>query len=166
MSLYNPKVYHHPTVFLFRIAVAYETKKRVEEIVRIVIVLELSKWSPYLGKLMISMASKGHFLTQIPQPIHSSSEMDAIFEEGATSMQSFPVRTTWEQTIVCHKTFWTKQFSPIRGWSVLWTLYVSVCTVCFLDRWPQIKCRVTFETSFWHSFLCPFKWYPQFCFPW
>ena len=37
-------------------------------------------------------------------------------------------------------------------------------TVCFLDIWPQTKCRVTFDTIFWHSFLCPFTWYPRFCF--
>ena len=41
-----------------------------------------------------------------------------------------------------------------------------VCTVCFLDRWPPKKCRVTFDISFAHSFLCPFTWYPQFCCPW
>lgn len=33
-------------------------------------------------------------LTQIPQPIQSSSESVAIFESEATSMQSFPIRTT------------------------------------------------------------------------
>jgi hypothetical protein len=30
-------------------------------------------------------------LTQIPQPMHNSSEMNAIFEAGVTSMQSLPV---------------------------------------------------------------------------
>ncbi len=34
----------------------------------------------YLGKLMIVTASNGHFFTQIPQPIHNSSEMDAILK--------------------------------------------------------------------------------------
>lgn len=33
---------------------------------------------------------KLHTLTQIPQPMHNSSEMKAIFEAGVTSMQSFP----------------------------------------------------------------------------
>ncbi|KXS17198.1 hypothetical protein M427DRAFT_97259, partial [Gonapodya prolifera JEL478] len=37
------------------------------------------------------IASKGHFFTQIPQPMQSSSEMNAILESGATSIQSFPV---------------------------------------------------------------------------
>ncbi|KAJ1449668.1 hypothetical protein M885DRAFT_448901 [Pelagophyceae sp. CCMP2097] len=40
------------------------------------------------------MASKGHFLTQMPQPMQSSSEMNASLEAGATSMQSLPIRTT------------------------------------------------------------------------
>lgn len=33
-------------------------------------------------------------LTQIPHPIQSSSEREAIFERGVTSIQSFPIRTT------------------------------------------------------------------------
>jgi len=40
---------------------------------------------------MIMMASKGHFLTQMPQPMQSSSEIQASLEEAETSMQSFPV---------------------------------------------------------------------------
>ena len=43
---------------------------------------------------MMLMAPKGHFLTQIPQPIHSRSDMKAILDSGVTSMQSLPVRTT------------------------------------------------------------------------
>lgn len=40
------------------------------------------------------MASKGHFLGQIPQPMHKRSLMKAILLSGATSMHSLPVRTT------------------------------------------------------------------------
>ncbi|ODV80344.1 uncharacterized protein CANTADRAFT_40353, partial [Suhomyces tanzawaensis NRRL Y-17324] len=40
------------------------------------------------------MASKGHFFTQIPQPIHKVSEIKAIFEVGVTSIHNFPVLTT------------------------------------------------------------------------
>ncbi|EME50138.1 hypothetical protein DOTSEDRAFT_119979 [Dothistroma septosporum NZE10] len=40
------------------------------------------------------MASKGHFLGQIPHPMHSRSEMKAILEEASTSIHSLPVRTT------------------------------------------------------------------------
>ncbi|PYH90307.1 hypothetical protein BO71DRAFT_287368, partial [Aspergillus ellipticus CBS 707.79] len=40
------------------------------------------------------MAPKGHFLGQIPQPIHRRSEMKAILDSGETSIQSLPVRTT------------------------------------------------------------------------
>ena len=43
---------------------------------------------------MILMASKGHFLTQIPQPIHKVSEMNAILDVGPTSIHSLPVLTT------------------------------------------------------------------------
>lgn len=57
-----------------------------------------------MGKLRIWIASKGHlmsyehscthFLTQIPQPIHNSSEMTAFLSVGLTSIQSFPIFTT------------------------------------------------------------------------
>lgn len=50
--------------------------------------------SRLVGKLMMLMASKGHFLGQIPHPIHSRSEMKAILLLGSTSIQSLPVRTT------------------------------------------------------------------------
>ncbi|RKP33749.1 hypothetical protein BJ085DRAFT_16413 [Dimargaris cristalligena] len=40
------------------------------------------------------MASKGHFLTQIPQPMHSSSEMKEILLVGRTSIHSLPIRFT------------------------------------------------------------------------
>lgn len=43
---------------------------------------------------MILMASKGHFLTQMPQPMHNSSEMLAILELGVTSIHNLPIRTT------------------------------------------------------------------------
>ncbi len=39
---------------------------------------------------MIDIASNGHFFTQMPQPMHSSSEIHAIFDVGATSIQSLP----------------------------------------------------------------------------
>ena len=39
-------------------------------------------------------------------------------------------------------------------------------TVCLLDRWPQIKYRVTIDTSFGYSFSSSFTCYPSFCFPW
>ncbi|EGW34941.1 uncharacterized protein SPAPADRAFT_131559, partial [Spathaspora passalidarum NRRL Y-27907] len=42
----------------------------------------------------IVMASNGHFLTQIPQPIHKVSEMKAILDAGVTSIHNFPVLTT------------------------------------------------------------------------
>ena len=43
---------------------------------------------------MISMAPKGHFLTQMPHPMHRSSEMYATFEVPDTSMHILPTFTT------------------------------------------------------------------------
>ncbi|KAI8870543.1 hypothetical protein GQ42DRAFT_122152 [Ramicandelaber brevisporus] len=40
------------------------------------------------------IASTGHFFGQIPQPMHSTSEMKAILDVGVTSMHSLPMRTT------------------------------------------------------------------------
>eukprot|EP01147_Barroeca_monosierra_P001915 gene1914-gene3940 len=42
---------------------------------------------------MICMAPNGHFFTQIPHPIHKTSDILAL-SVGATSIQSFPIRTT------------------------------------------------------------------------
>jgi len=46
--------------------------------------------SKLVGKLIICIASNGHFFGQIPQPIHNSSEMNAILSRGVTSIQSLP----------------------------------------------------------------------------
>jgi hypothetical protein len=43
---------------------------------------------------MMLMAPNGHFLGQIPQPMHKLSEMKAILDSGVTSMQRRPLRTT------------------------------------------------------------------------
>jgi hypothetical protein len=40
------------------------------------------------------IASKGHFFTQIPHPMHNSSDKKASFEFGLTSIHSFPNFTT------------------------------------------------------------------------
>jgi len=50
--------------------------------------------SRLVGRLMMLMAPKGHFLGQIPQPMHKLSEMKAILDSGVTSMQRRPLRTT------------------------------------------------------------------------
>ncbi|KAF8474711.1 hypothetical protein BDZ91DRAFT_621928, partial [Kalaharituber pfeilii] len=36
----------------------------------------------------------GHFLGQMPHPMQSLSDMNAIFESGVTSIHNFPVLTT------------------------------------------------------------------------
>jgi len=43
---------------------------------------------------MILIASKGHLLTHIPQPMHSVSEMKQMTDVGNTSMQTLPVLLT------------------------------------------------------------------------
>ena len=63
----------------------------LKELAEYLCVVSLLKFD---GKLIIPMASKGHFLTQIPHPMHNSSEMKAILSFGVTSMQSLPIRTT------------------------------------------------------------------------
>lgn len=64
--------------------------------------------SRFVGRLMILMALKGHFLTQIPHPMQRRSEMKAIFDSGVTSMQSLPVRTTGHDFLHSCRHFWTK----------------------------------------------------------
>lgn len=50
--------------------------------------------SRLVGRLMMVMASNGHFFGQIPQPMQRLSEMKAILDSGDTSIQSLPERTT------------------------------------------------------------------------
>jgi hypothetical protein len=52
-----------------------------------------------LGKLMIWIASNGHFFTQMPQPMHSSSEIQDILDVGVTSTQSLPTFTTGQNLL-------------------------------------------------------------------
>ena len=43
---------------------------------------------------------------------------------------------------------------------------IMYSTVCFLNGWPQTKCKVTFYTCLWPSFSGSFTWGPWFCSPW
>ena len=45
------------------------------------------------------MASNGHFFTQIPHPMHNSSEMNAILVAGVTSTHSFPILFTGQYVL-------------------------------------------------------------------
>jgi trans-aconitate methyltransferase len=56
--------------------------------------LWVTSFSRLVGRLIMLIAPKGHFLTQIPQPMHRVSEIKAILEVGSTSIQSLPVLTT------------------------------------------------------------------------
>ena len=51
-------------------------------------------FSKFFGKLIIWIASNGHFFTQIPHPMHNNSSMFAILLFSVTSMQCFPIFTT------------------------------------------------------------------------
>jgi len=50
--------------------------------------------SRLVGRLIMVIALKGHFLGQIPHPIHKFSDMKAIFDSLVTSIQSRPLLTT------------------------------------------------------------------------
>lgn len=45
--------------------------------------------SRFVGRLMIVIALKGHFLGQIPQPIQRDSERKASRDSGVTSMPGY-----------------------------------------------------------------------------
>ena len=59
-------------------------------------------------------------LTQIPQPIQSSSEMNAIFESVATSIHNLPIRTTGQDFL--------------HSWRHFFGLHLSVLTIAILVR--------------------------------
>ena len=55
-----------------------------------------------------------HFLGQIPQPMQSSSEMNAILDVGATSMQSLPVRGRSGPLSYCDMHESRERYAPMR----------------------------------------------------
>lgn len=74
------------------------------------------------------MALKGHFLGQMPQPIHSRSEMKAIFDSGATSMQSLPDRTTGQDFLHSCRHFYITEFSNFKvGYGVCGVPLACTC---------------------------------------
>lgn len=81
---------------------------------------------------MMLMAPNGHFLTQIPQPIHKFSEMKAILDAGVTSIHSLPVFTTGQDFL--------------HSWRHFFGLHLSSETIAI---------RVTFEliSSLWDEAL-------------
>lgn len=68
---------------------------------------------------MMCIAENGHFLTQIPQPIHNVSEMNAIFDSGATSIHNLPVRTTGQDFL--------------HSWRHFFGLHLSLSMMAILD---------------------------------
>jgi hypothetical protein len=76
--------------------------------------------SRLVGKLMMLIAPKGHFFGQIPHPIHSRSEMNAILDSAVTSIQSFPVLTTGQDFRHSWRHFCVVNMTPPIGRSYLW----------------------------------------------
>ena len=87
------------------------------------------------GKLMMVIASKGHFFTQIPQPIHNSSEMEAIFTIGVTSIHSFPIRTTGQDFLHSCRHLLGLHLSLLTIAILVW---VSVSSAAFLFNFGGI----------------------------
>ncbi|RPA91042.1 hypothetical protein L873DRAFT_1715620, partial [Choiromyces venosus 120613-1] len=53
---------------------------------------------------------KGHFFGQIPQPMHSCSEIKAILDSGVTSIHSFPVLTTGHDFLHSCRHFYSSEY--------------------------------------------------------
>ncbi|OUS46389.1 hypothetical protein BE221DRAFT_75014 [Ostreococcus tauri] len=70
-------------------------------------------FSRFFGRLIIVSASNGHFFTQIPHPMHSSSERNAILSFGETSMQSLPTFTTGHDRLHSCLHFLGRHFSAL-----------------------------------------------------
>ena len=84
---------------------------------------------------MMVIASKGHFFTQIPQPIHNSSEMEAIFTIGVTSIHSFPIRTTGQDFLHSCRHLLGLHLSLLTIAILVW---VSVSSAAFLFNFGGI----------------------------
>ena len=78
------------------------------------------------GRLMIWMASNGHFFTQMPHPMQSVSLMSAVFECVSTSMHSFPVRTTGQLLL--------------HSWRHLFGLHLSALTIAMRVKRSCVSC--------------------------
>ena len=84
---------------------------------------------------MMVIASKGHFFTQIPQPIQSSSEIEAIFTNGVTSIHNFPIRTTGHDFLHSCRHLLGLHLSLLTIAILVW---VSVSSLSFLFNFLDI----------------------------
>ena len=50
-------------------------------------------------------------------------------------------------------------------WDESYFFNMKQFTVCLLDKLPQTKCNVTFDTCLWANFSGSFTWLPWFCSP-
>ncbi|RNA22294.1 hypothetical protein BpHYR1_026735 [Brachionus plicatilis] len=81
------------------------------------------------------MASNGHFFTQMPQPMHSSSDMNAILESAATSMHNLPILTTGHDFL--HS--WRHFFGLHRS---LFTMAIRQLISDFLDEFSCLSAKM------------------------
>src|SRR5919198_5150168 len=72
-----------------------------------------------LAKLTITIASKGHFFTQIPQPVHRSSEITAFPSSCRWTIHSPPVLFTGQYIIHSNPHF--------LGWHNSWSKTATLC---------------------------------------
>ena len=99
------------------------------------------------GKLMMVIASKGHFFTQIPQPMQSSSEIEAIFTNGVTSIHNFPIRTTGHDFLHSCRHLLGLHLSLLTIAILVW---VSVSSAAFLFNFGGIlKQKSCGNCQFW-----------------
>lgn len=79
--------------------------------------------------------------TQMPQPMHNSSESDAFLDPGTTSIQSFPIRTTgqdflhsWRQRFGLHLSSLTMAMRISLSVSSFSLRLYIVLQLCKMDR--------------------------------
>lgn len=112
-----------------------------------------------LGKLIIFIASNGHFykiyintnfnncfkltFTQIPQPIQSSSDIEAILLFGVTSIHNFPIRTTGHDFL--------------HSWRHRFGLHLSELTIAILVSLSDSSSAFLFDIFFNNPTKDPMK---------
>ncbi len=85
-------------VLLLRfLSISNRIVSKIEKVIRLdfdPIQFDLGKNSRFDNEIRFDLTALDSTLTQMPHPMHSSSDMDAILSLGVTSMQSLPIRTT------------------------------------------------------------------------
>ncbi|KAI9495727.1 hypothetical protein BDB00DRAFT_759915, partial [Zychaea mexicana] len=68
-----------------------------------------------------------HFLGQIPQPIHSVSEMNAIFDVGSTSIQNLP--TISNHSLICDSYHSCRHFLGLHLSALIMAIRVNLSLI-------------------------------------